>query len=74
MFCYQIENTSHFISISAARKYEIHQMNVKTAFFNFTFKENIYIQQSKEYVDFKRFNHICKINKVMYELKQLIHE
>ena len=61
-------------AVSAARNYDIHQMDVKTAFLNSTVKEDIYVRQPEGYVDRKYPNHVCKVNKAMYGLKQSANE
>ena len=50
--------------------WEIHQMDVKTAFLQGDLEEEIYMRQPGGYIDKDRSNHVCKLKKSIYELKQ----
>ena len=49
---------------------EIHQMDVKTAFLNGSLDCEIYMSQPEGFVDPDRPNHVCKLKKSIYGLKQ----
>ena len=55
--------TSIRIVLSMAAKYvpTLHQMDVKTAFFNGVLYEVIYMQQPEGYVDDDKQSHLCKL-------------
>lgn len=58
------------IAIAAAKGWELHQMDVKTAFLNGVIEEEVYIEQPEGYVIHKRDSHVCRLKKALYELKQ----
>ena len=49
---------------------EIHQMDVKTAFLQGNLDSEIYMKQPEGYVNADKPNHVCKLNKGIYGLKQ----
>ena len=49
---------------------EIHQMDVKTAFFNGDLEEDIYMVQREGFMQQGKENHDCKLKKSLYGLKQ----
>jgi hypothetical protein len=59
------------LAIAAAADYEIHQMDVKTAFLNGDLDEDICMQQPDGYrAGGQQANYVCKLNKSLYGLKQ----
>ena len=50
--------------------WEVHQMDVKTAFLQGDLDEEIYMKQPDGYVDKEKPNHVCKLKKSIYGLKQ----
>lgn len=59
------------LAIAAAQDYEIHQMDVKTAFLNGDLQEDIYMEQPDGYrATGSKANHVWKLNKSLYGLKQ----
>ena len=58
------------LAIANAHDYEIHQMDVKTTFLNGTLDCDIYMEQPEGFVDKDRPNHVCKLMKSIYGLKQ----
>lgn len=50
--------------------WECHQMDVKTAFLQGDLDEEIYMKQPDGYINKKKPNHVCKLNKSIYGLKQ----
>ena len=64
--------TSIRIVLSMAAKYglTLHQMDVKTAFLNGILDEEIYMQQPEGYISNDSPNHVCKLKRSLYGLKQ----
>ena len=59
------------LAIAVAADYEIHQMDVKTAFLNGDLDETIYMQQPDGYrADGHQASDVWKLNKSLYGLKQ----
>ena len=50
--------------------WEVHQMDVKTAFLQGDLDKEIYMKQPDGYADKERPNHVCKLRKSIYGLKQ----
>ena len=50
--------------------WEVHQMDVKTAFLQGNLNEEIYMKQPEGYIDEDRPNHVCALKKSIYGLKQ----
>nr|GEV20824.1 putative ribonuclease H-like domain-containing protein [Tanacetum cinerariifolium] len=61
--CIFIENVAH-------KNMMIFQMDVKMAFLNGEFKEEVYISQSEGFVDQDNPSHVYKLKKALYGLKQ----
>ena len=53
-----------------SRDYEIHQLDIKTAFLNASLNEEVYMVQPEGFVDKTQPNKVCKLNKALYGLKQ----
>nr|GEW36298.1 hypothetical protein [Tanacetum cinerariifolium] len=58
------------IVIAAYYDYEIWQMGVKTAFLNGHLFEEVYMEQPEGFVNPKYPNHVCKLKRSIYGLKQ----
>jgi hypothetical protein len=58
------------LAIATFYDYEIWQMDVKTAFLNGNLSEDVYMIQSKGFVDPKNARKMCKFQKSIYGLKQ----
>jgi hypothetical protein len=57
------------IALAAIEDMEIHQMDVKTAFFNDDLEEEIYMEQPEEFTQ-EGEHLVCKLHKSLYGLKQ----
>ena len=58
------------IAIAAQEKWELHHLDVKTAFLNGEIKEDIYITQPEGFEVKGKEDHILKLHKALYGLKQ----
>ena len=58
------------IAIAAQEKWELHHLDVKTAFLNGEIKEDIYITQPEGFEVKGKEDHILKLKKALYGLKQ----
>nr|GEV72844.1 retrotransposon protein, putative, Ty1-copia subclass [Tanacetum cinerariifolium] len=58
------------LAIAAYYDYEIWQMDVKTAFLNGHLSEEVYMEQPEGFVNLKYPNHVCKLKRSIYGLKQ----
>jgi hypothetical protein len=58
------------ISIAAKLGWQIHQMDVKTAFLNGVIEEEIYIEEPEEFEVHDRASHVCRLKRALYGLKQ----
>ncbi len=58
------------LSIANAMDMEISQMDVTTAFLHGSLDEEIYMRQPEGYEDQKNPDHVCKLQKSLYGLKQ----
>nr|GEX21397.1 hypothetical protein [Tanacetum cinerariifolium] len=58
------------IAIAAYYNYEIWKMDVKTTFLNGHLSEEVYIEQHEGFVNLKYPNHVCKLKRSIYGLKQ----
>ena len=58
------------LSIIASYKWELHQMDVKSAFLNGDLKGEIYMQQPPHFISTESSSLVCKLHKSLYDLKQ----
>nr|GEX13731.1 retrovirus-related Pol polyprotein from transposon TNT 1-94 [Tanacetum cinerariifolium] len=65
-----IEAIRIFIANAASKNMTIYQMDIKTAFLNGEFKEEVYISQPKGFVDPDHPTHVYHLKKDLYGLKQ----
>nr|GEW94591.1 retrovirus-related Pol polyprotein from transposon TNT 1-94 [Tanacetum cinerariifolium] len=59
-----------FIANAASKSITIYQMDVKTTFLNDELKEEVYVSQSKGFVDPDHLTHVYCLKKALYGLKQ----
>lgn len=62
--------TRQVLVIATFRKWPIHQLDVKNAFLNEDFNEDVYIQQPPGFINTQHPSYVCKLRKTLYELKQ----
>ncbi|GJS66434.1 retrotransposon protein, putative, ty1-copia subclass [Tanacetum coccineum] len=58
------------IAIAAYYDYEIWKIDVKTAFLNRHLSKEVYMEQPEGFVNLKYPNHVCKLKRSIYGLKQ----
>jgi len=58
------------LAIGSAMDFEIHQMDVKTAFLNGELEEDIYMDQPQGFVQDGKEHLVCKLKRSLYGLKQ----
>ncbi|GJS20279.1 retrovirus-related pol polyprotein from transposon TNT 1-94 [Tanacetum coccineum] len=66
----RLEAISIFLAFAAHMNMVFYQMDVKTAFLNDILHEEVYVSQPEWFVEPKNPNHVYKIKKALYELKQ----
>jgi hypothetical protein len=58
------------LSIAVSRSWDIHQIDISNAFLHGNLDESAYMQQPPGFVDPSRPDHVCKLQKAIYGLKQ----
>ena len=58
------------LSFACYKKFKIHQMDVKSAFLNGYLKEEVYVKQPSGFKHEKYLNHVYKLKKALYGLRQ----
>lgn len=66
----RIETIRFIIALAASSCWEIHHLDVKTAFLNGDLKEEVYVTQPEEFVKVGSEDKVYKLNKALYGLKQ----
>nr|GFB42583.1 integrase, catalytic region, zinc finger, CCHC-type, peptidase aspartic, catalytic [Tanacetum cinerariifolium] len=59
-----------FLAYAAHNNMVVYQMDVKTMFLNGYLREEVYVSHSDRFVDQDNPNHVYKLNKALYWLKQ----
>ena len=58
------------LALSTQMGWQIHQMDVNTAFLNGVIEEEVYIEQPKCFLTFDSESHVCRLKRALYGLKQ----
>ena len=58
------------MALASMMKWDLHQMDVKTAFLNGVIEEEVYIEQPQGFEVEDKRTHVCKLKKSLYSLKQ----
>lgn len=66
----QIETIRFILSLAATNHWEVHHLDVKTAFLHGELKEEVYVRQPEGFEVNGREDKVYKLNKVLYRLKQ----
>ncbi|GJR53731.1 retrovirus-related pol polyprotein from transposon TNT 1-94 [Tanacetum coccineum] len=66
----RLEAIRIFLAFTAHMNMVVYQMDVKTAFLNGNLREEVYVSQSDEFVDPDNPNHVYKLKKALYGMKQ----
>ncbi|GKE16969.1 retrotransposon protein, putative, ty1-copia subclass [Tanacetum coccineum] len=66
----RLEAIQIFIAYAAHKNMIVYQMDVKTAFLNGILREEFYVSQPDRFVDQDNPNHVYKLKKALYRLKQ----
>nr|GFB21402.1 retrovirus-related Pol polyprotein from transposon TNT 1-94 [Tanacetum cinerariifolium] len=66
----RLEAIRIFIAFAAHMNMVVYQIDVKTVFLNGILREEVYVSQPNGFVDLKNPNHVYKVKKALYELKQ----
>nr|GEU89359.1 retrovirus-related Pol polyprotein from transposon TNT 1-94 [Tanacetum cinerariifolium] len=61
-----------FLAYAAYKNMVVYQMDVKTAFLNGNLREEVYVSQPDGFVDQDNLNHVYKLKKALYWLKQAL--
>ncbi|GKC45274.1 retrovirus-related pol polyprotein from transposon TNT 1-94, partial [Tanacetum coccineum] len=69
----RLEAIRIFLAFAAHMNMVVYQMDVKIAFLNGNLLEEVYVSQSDGFVDPDSPNHVYKLKKVLYGLKQALH-
>nr|GFA58902.1 retrovirus-related Pol polyprotein from transposon TNT 1-94 [Tanacetum cinerariifolium] len=59
-----------FLAYVAHKSFSVFQMDVKTAFFRGSLKEDVYVCQPEGFIDVDHPSHVYKLKKALYGLKQ----
>ncbi|CAA7052678.1 unnamed protein product [Microthlaspi erraticum] len=66
----RLETIRLLISLAAASGWEIHHLDVKTAFLHGDLKETVFVKQPEGFEEIGQEEKVCKLNKALYGLKQ----
>jgi transposase InsO family protein len=68
----RLDSQRAILALGTTHNYDIHQMDVKTAYLNSTLTEDIYMRQPEHYDD--GTGRVCKLKRAIYGLKQAARE
>ena len=66
----RLETVRLILAYAAIKNWEVHHMDVKTAFLNGELEEEVYVVQPEGFVDKENPNMVLKLRKALYGLKQ----
>nr|GEX40985.1 putative nucleotidyltransferase, ribonuclease H [Tanacetum cinerariifolium] len=68
----RMEAIRMFLAYAAHKGFTMYQMDVKTAFFHCSLKEDVYVFQPVGFIDANYPSHVYKLKKALYGLKQAL--
>jgi hypothetical protein len=68
----RMETVRLLLALAAQGEWEVHHMDVKSAFLNGDLKEDVYVQQPPGFVDPRAPRRVLKLKKALYGLKQAL--
>jgi hypothetical protein len=66
----RLESIRILLAHATYHGFKLYQMDVKSAFLNGPIKEEVYVEQPPDFEDSEYPNHVYKLSKVLYGLKQ----
>jgi hypothetical protein len=66
----RLESIQILLAYATYHGFKLYQMNVKSAFLNGPIKEGVYVEQPPGFEDSEYPNHVYKLSKALYQLKQ----
>jgi hypothetical protein len=69
-FIARLESIRILLAYATYHGFKLYQMDVKSAFLNGPIKEEVYVEQPPGFEDSEYPNHVYKLSKALYELKQ----
>jgi hypothetical protein len=66
----RLESIRILLAYATYHGFKLYQMDVKSAFLNEPIKEEVYVEQPPGFEDSEYPNHVYKLSKVLYRLKQ----
>ncbi|GJW02217.1 retrovirus-related pol polyprotein from transposon TNT 1-94 [Tanacetum coccineum] len=69
----RLEAIRIFLMFAAHMNMVVYQIDVKTAFLNGNLREEVYVSQPDGFVDKDNPNHVYKLKKALYGMKQALH-
>ena len=70
----KLDSIRAVLTLAAVKDFEVHQMDVTTAFLNGQLKEDLYMEQPEGFIDTKNPEMVCLLKKGLYGLKQASKE
>nr|GEU61532.1 hypothetical protein [Tanacetum cinerariifolium] len=68
----RLEAIKNFLAYAAYMGFIVYQMDVKSAFLNGKISKKVYVQKQPGFESIKFPNHVCKLDKALYMLKQAL--
>lgn len=59
-----------FLSLATIHHWSLYQLDIKNVFLHGDLQEEVYMEQSPEFVVQEKFGLVCKLSKSLYGLKQ----
>jgi hypothetical protein len=66
----RLESIHILLVYATHHDFKLYQMDIKSAFLNGPIKEEVYVEQPPSFKDEEYPNHVYKLHKTLYELKQ----